>query len=195
MKAQAGSFDFILNTVSASHNLDPFIELLKRDGTLTLVGVPEHPHPSPAVFQMIFGRKSLAGSLDRRHRRDAGDAGFLLVEGDRLRYRDDRDARSREGLRAHAEERREISFRDQHGNPAAGGVKACVRSNAIRRTLVRAITFDQGLAGESGMACASVASSLVAPHSQCFALISSKRPTPSPVCPGMSIGARLTCAP
>jgi alcohol dehydrogenase (NADP+) len=63
MKAHAGSFDFILNTVSASHNLDPFIELLKRDGTLTLVGVPEHLHPSPSVFQMIFGRKSLAGSL------------------------------------------------------------------------------------------------------------------------------------
>ena len=63
MKAHAGSFDFILNTVSASHDLDPFIELLKRDGTLTLVGAPEHPHPSPTVFKMIFGRKSIAGSL------------------------------------------------------------------------------------------------------------------------------------
>jgi uncharacterized zinc-type alcohol dehydrogenase-like protein len=63
MKAHAGSFDFILNTVSASHNLDPFIELLLRDGTLTLVGAPEHPHPSPTVFNMIFGRKSIAGSV------------------------------------------------------------------------------------------------------------------------------------
>jgi uncharacterized zinc-type alcohol dehydrogenase-like protein len=63
MKAHASSFDFILNTVSASHNLDPFLELLKRDGTLTLVGAPEHPHPSPTVFNMILGRKSLAGSL------------------------------------------------------------------------------------------------------------------------------------
>jgi alcohol dehydrogenase (NADP+) len=63
MKPHAGSFDFILNTVAARHNLDPFIELLKRDGTLTLVGAPEHPHPSPTVFNMIFGRKSLAGSL------------------------------------------------------------------------------------------------------------------------------------
>jgi alcohol dehydrogenase (NADP+) len=63
MKAHAGSFDFILDTVSAGHNLDPFIELLKRDGTLTLVGAPEHPHPSPTVFKMIFGRKSIAGSL------------------------------------------------------------------------------------------------------------------------------------
>ena len=42
MKAHAGSFDFILNTVAASHDLDAFTDLLKRDGTLCLVGVPEH---------------------------------------------------------------------------------------------------------------------------------------------------------
>lgn len=63
MKAHTGSFDFILNTVAASHNLDAFIALLKRDGTMTLVGAPEHPHPSPAVFPLILGRKSIAGSL------------------------------------------------------------------------------------------------------------------------------------
>ncbi|WP_068086140.1 NAD(P)-dependent alcohol dehydrogenase [Novosphingobium rosa] len=63
MAAHAGSFDFILNTVAASHNLDPFVALLKRDGTLTLVGAPEHPHPSPAVFNLIFSRRSIAGSL------------------------------------------------------------------------------------------------------------------------------------
>jgi alcohol dehydrogenase (NADP+) len=63
MKAHAGTFDFILNTVAASHNLDAFTALLKRDGTLTLVGAPEHPHPSPAIFPLIFGRKAIAGSL------------------------------------------------------------------------------------------------------------------------------------
>lgn len=63
MAAHANSFDFILNTVAASHNLDAFTALLKRDGTLTLVGVPEHPHPSPSVFNLIFGRRSIAGSL------------------------------------------------------------------------------------------------------------------------------------
>ncbi len=63
MAAHANSFDFILNTVAVSHNLDAFIALLKRDGTMTLVGAPEHPHPSPTVFNLIFGRKSLAGSL------------------------------------------------------------------------------------------------------------------------------------
>ncbi|MEC3911043.1 NAD(P)-dependent alcohol dehydrogenase [Sphingobium sp. CR2-8] len=63
MAAHANSFDFILNTVAASHDLDAFTALLKRDGTMTLVGVPEHPHPSPSVGVLIFGRKAIAGSL------------------------------------------------------------------------------------------------------------------------------------
>ena len=63
MQQHAGSFDFILNTVAASHDLDAFTKLLKRDGTMCLVGVPEHPHPSPSVGQLIFGRRSIAGSL------------------------------------------------------------------------------------------------------------------------------------
>lgn len=57
------SFDFILNTVAAAHNLDSFTELLKRDGTLCLVGVPDHPHPSPTVGNLIFKRRQIAGSL------------------------------------------------------------------------------------------------------------------------------------
>lgn len=63
MKAHAGSFDFILNTVAASHSLDDFTALLKRDGTLVLVGVPEHPHPSPNIANLIFKRRAIAGSL------------------------------------------------------------------------------------------------------------------------------------
>ncbi|WP_277981787.1 NAD(P)-dependent alcohol dehydrogenase [Sphingomonas phyllosphaerae] len=63
MAAHAGSFDMILNTVAASHDLDAFTGLLKRDGTLVLVGVPEHPHPSPSVGTLIFGRRAIAGSL------------------------------------------------------------------------------------------------------------------------------------
>ena len=63
MQQHAGSFDFILNTVAASHDLDAYTKLLKRDGTMCLVGVPEHPHPSPSISQLIFGRRSIAGSL------------------------------------------------------------------------------------------------------------------------------------
>jgi len=63
MAEQINSFDFILNTVAAPHDLDAFLSLLKRDGTMTLVGAPAEPHPSPTVFNLIFKRRSLAGSL------------------------------------------------------------------------------------------------------------------------------------
>jgi uncharacterized zinc-type alcohol dehydrogenase-like protein len=63
MKKHLKSFDFILNTVAASHNLDVFTELLKRDGTMCLNGVPEFPHPSPSIFNLIFKRRQIAGSL------------------------------------------------------------------------------------------------------------------------------------
>jgi uncharacterized zinc-type alcohol dehydrogenase-like protein len=63
MKKQFKSFDFILNTVASSHNLDIFTELLKRDGTMCLNGVPAEPHPSPNIFNLIFKRRQIAGSL------------------------------------------------------------------------------------------------------------------------------------
>ena len=63
MKAHVGSFDFILDTVAASHDLSALAQLLKRDGTLCLVGVPEHAHPSPDVGALVFKRRSIAGSL------------------------------------------------------------------------------------------------------------------------------------
>jgi uncharacterized zinc-type alcohol dehydrogenase-like protein len=63
MAAHAKSLDFILNTVAAPHDLDAFFALLKRDGTMTLVGAPATPHPSPEVFSLIMKRRSLAGSM------------------------------------------------------------------------------------------------------------------------------------
>ena len=63
MKRHLNSFDFILNTVAAPHNLDAYLELLKRDATMCLVGAPEDPHPSPNVFNLVFRRRRLAGSL------------------------------------------------------------------------------------------------------------------------------------
>ena len=44
------------------HDLDPFVNLLRRDGTMTLVGAPSSPHPSPGVFNLLLGRRSIAGS-------------------------------------------------------------------------------------------------------------------------------------
>ncbi|WP_446809667.1 NAD(P)-dependent alcohol dehydrogenase [Methylomonas sp. 2BW1-5-20] len=63
MAKHLNSFDFILNTVAARHDLDQYLSLLKRDGTMCLVGVPSDPHPSPNVGNLIFRRRSLAGSL------------------------------------------------------------------------------------------------------------------------------------
>ncbi|WP_016704041.1 NAD(P)-dependent alcohol dehydrogenase [Pseudomonas chlororaphis] len=63
MAAHAKSFDLILNTVAAPHNLDAFLVLLKRDGTMTLVGAPATPHDSPNVFNLIMKRRTLAGSM------------------------------------------------------------------------------------------------------------------------------------
>jgi len=57
----AGSFDFILDAVAANHDINAYLGLLKRDGTLTLVGAPEKPMPV-ASMALIFGRKSLSGS-------------------------------------------------------------------------------------------------------------------------------------
>ena len=62
MAAQAGSFDFILDAVSASHDINAYLNLLKRDGNLTLVGAPEKPLPV-AAFPLLFRRRSLSGSL------------------------------------------------------------------------------------------------------------------------------------
>ena len=63
MAAHANSFDLIVNTVAAPHNLDAFIALLRRDATMVLVGAPDSPHPSPNVFPLIFRRRAIAGSL------------------------------------------------------------------------------------------------------------------------------------
>ncbi|HUF05448.1 MAG TPA: NAD(P)-dependent alcohol dehydrogenase [Aridibacter sp.] len=62
MAKHAGSFDFILDAVSAVHDINTYVNLLKRDGNLTLVGAPEKPMPV-AAFPLLFGRRSLSGSL------------------------------------------------------------------------------------------------------------------------------------
>jgi uncharacterized zinc-type alcohol dehydrogenase-like protein len=57
----AASFNFILDAVSAAHDVSSYLSLLKRDGTMTLVGAPEKPFPVSA-FNLIMGRHSLSGS-------------------------------------------------------------------------------------------------------------------------------------
>jgi uncharacterized zinc-type alcohol dehydrogenase-like protein len=61
MTKHAGSFDFILDAVSADHDINAYLNLLRRDGNLTLVGAPEKPL-SVSAFNLLFGRRSLSGS-------------------------------------------------------------------------------------------------------------------------------------
>jgi uncharacterized zinc-type alcohol dehydrogenase-like protein len=61
MKKHAGSFDFILDAVAAPHDINAYINLLARDGNITMVGAPDTPLPV-SVFGLIFGRRSFSGS-------------------------------------------------------------------------------------------------------------------------------------
>ncbi|HEY3932960.1 MAG TPA: NAD(P)-dependent alcohol dehydrogenase [Verrucomicrobiae bacterium] len=62
MKKHLKSFHFILDTVAAQHDINAYIVLLKRDGTITQVGAPPEPL-SVQVFNLIFGRRNFSGSL------------------------------------------------------------------------------------------------------------------------------------
>ncbi len=61
MKKHVGTFNFILDCVSADHDVSAYLNLLKRDGTMTIVGAPENPQPVN-VFSLLTARRSLAGS-------------------------------------------------------------------------------------------------------------------------------------
>jgi uncharacterized zinc-type alcohol dehydrogenase-like protein len=61
MQKQARSFDFILDAVSAQHDINAYLNLLKLDGTLTLIGAPENPLPVSA-FSLLMPRRQFAGS-------------------------------------------------------------------------------------------------------------------------------------
>jgi alcohol dehydrogenase (NADP+) len=61
MQKHTRSFDFILDAVAADHDIGAYIDLLRRDGNITLVGAPEKPLSIPA-FGLIMGRRSLSGS-------------------------------------------------------------------------------------------------------------------------------------
>ncbi|AEM48441.1 Alcohol dehydrogenase GroES domain protein [Acidithiobacillus ferrivorans SS3] len=63
MAAQVNSFDLIINTVAVPHDLNQFLSLLTRNGTMTLVGVPATPHPTFKTYDLIRNRRQLAGSL------------------------------------------------------------------------------------------------------------------------------------
>jgi uncharacterized zinc-type alcohol dehydrogenase-like protein len=62
MSRHAGTFEFILDTVSAEHDINTYLNLLRPDGNVTVVGAPVQPFTVPA-FSLLMGRRSLSGSV------------------------------------------------------------------------------------------------------------------------------------
>ncbi|MEI9957991.1 MAG: zinc-binding dehydrogenase [Ferruginibacter sp.] len=76
VKKVSNYFDFILDTVSADHNYNFYLTLLRTNGVMVCVGAPPSPAEVPA-FNLIFGRKSFCRIIDRRHTRNTGNAGTI----------------------------------------------------------------------------------------------------------------------
>ena len=114
MQKHAASFDFILDCVSADHDINAYLKLLRRDGNITLVGAPEKPLPVAAVRLDLRAPQPL-GLADRRACRDTGDARLLRRAQHHRRRRSDPDPEGQRSLRADAQVRREVPVLDRHG--------------------------------------------------------------------------------
>jgi len=114
MSKLAGSFDMILDTVSAVHDLHPYLHALKRDGNLTLVGAPDQPH-AVSAFGLIFGNKSLSGSLIGGIQSTQEMLDFCGEHGITSDRRGDPDPEGERCVRAPAQVGREVPLLDRHG--------------------------------------------------------------------------------
>ena len=134
MAKHAGSFDFLLNTIPVSHDVNPYLALLKRDGTMVLVGVltalepPLHgrqPHRSAASD--VAG-SAIGGMAETQEMID------FCAEHDIVSDIEMVPIRRQRGLRAPAEERREIPLRDRYENAERSGLSpqaGCARVSVI----------------------------------------------------------------
>ena len=133
-------FDFILDTVSASHDINAYLQLLKLDGTLTLVGAPEQPLPVRGV-PAAGPAPQLRRVGHRRHQGDAGDARLLRRARHRQRHRADSHATQiNDAYERHAQERRELPLRHRHGVAA----RPRVADPFTRRLVARRRAGDNG---------------------------------------------------
>jgi protein-L-isoaspartate O-methyltransferase len=160
MKPHRNSLDFILNTVAASHSMDMFLTLLKRDGTMVLVGAPPTPHASPGAFNLIFKRRRLAGSLIGGIAETQEMLDFCAAARHRLRHRDHPHARHQRRLRAHAEERREVPLRHrhEHAHASIGSVRSASVCTAPSRFGPAAASDDAKTNRRGRNDCRSIAS-------------------------------------
>ncbi len=113
MAKHRASFNFILDAVSAQHDINAYLDLLKLDGTLTLVGAPEKPLPV-AAFNVIIPRRNFAGSAIGGIAETQEMLDSLRRQQHHQRCREDSDSGCEHGLRAAAEERCEIPVCDRY---------------------------------------------------------------------------------
>ena len=152
MKAAAGHFDFLLDTIPVQHDLNPYLDTLRFDGVHILVGLIEPIDPPVHAGKLVMSRRRTGRLVDRRHRRNPGSAGFLRRAQHHLRHRNARHPSDQRGLRAHDRRRREVPFRDRHGD-AEGLIRPSAPSSADSRAvtpLIRGISsaiFSSGMYG------------------------------------------------
>ena len=114
MAKHAGSFDFILDAVAAEHDINAYIDLLRRDGNITMVGAPAKPL-AVAVFGLIFGRRSFSGSLiggiaETQEMLDFCGKHNITSDVEVIPIQ-----KTQRSLRAPGEVRREVPLLDRHG--------------------------------------------------------------------------------
>ena len=114
MQKHAGSFDFILDAVSADHDINAYINLLGRDGNITLVGAPEKPL-AVSAFGLIFGRRSLSGSLIGGIAETQEMLDFCGAAQHHRRCRSHPDPEGQRSLRETAQVRCEVPLLHRHG--------------------------------------------------------------------------------
>ena len=114
MQKHAGSFDFILDAVSADHDINAYINLLRRDGNLTMVGAPEKPL-AVSVFGLIMGRRSFSGSPIGGIAETQEMLDFCGAAQHHRRCRSHPHPEGQRSLRAAAQVRREVPLLDRYG--------------------------------------------------------------------------------
>jgi uncharacterized zinc-type alcohol dehydrogenase-like protein len=119
MKAQAGKLDLIINTVTVAHDLDVYVSLLRRDGTMVMLGAPPEPHPTPSTGLLVFKRRAIAGSIvggiaETQEMLDFCAAHDIVSEVETIRMQDIEDAYARM-LRSDVKYRFSIDMSSLHG--------------------------------------------------------------------------------
>ena len=149
--AGANRFDFILDTLSASHDYSQYVGMLKAGGTLICVGLPSEPIQVPSL-NIVFTRKCIAGSLIGGLRGDSGDARLLRGAQHLRRCRNDSHSAHQRGIRPDAQERRQVSFRHRQliiklggqSSSVREGGESCSASSLVRWWVARGIAGTEG---------------------------------------------------